>query len=277
MRFGLTICNHGRYADPTLLCDLAVAAEAAGWDGFFVWDHIARDGEPPMTDPWITLAAVAARTDRIILGPMVTPIARRRPQKLAREVVALDHLSGGRLVLGIGLGVHDEEFGMMGEAATPRARASLLDEGLEVLTGLLSGDRIHHHGEHHDIEAVFQPGPVRGPAPDRRHGIPIWLGGTWPNSAPFRRAARYDGTFPAGPDTYAPEDYRALRAFVDQHRGDAGPFTVVHQSTAMGAEQGQWSRYAEARVDWWLESVRSETSTVEATRAMIAAGPPPRV
>ena len=128
MRFGLTICNHAAYADPSLLADLAVEAESAGWDAVFLWDHIARAGEPAMTDPQIALAAIAARTERVLIGPMVTPLARRRPQKVAREAVALDHLSGGRMVLGVGLGIHPKEFEMLGDAAEPRAKAALLDE-----------------------------------------------------------------------------------------------------------------------------------------------------
>ncbi|WP_370326127.1 LLM class flavin-dependent oxidoreductase [Euzebya sp.] len=268
MRFGLTLCNHGEYADPALLADLAVAAEDAGWDGVFVWDHIARDGEPPMTDPQVALAAIATLTARITIGPMVTPLARRRPWKVAREAVALDHLSGGRTVLGVGLGVHAEEFGQLGEEGTARGRAALLDEALEVITALWTAEPVRHHGAAFDVEAHFTPGPVRG-------HIPIWVGGTWPNAAPFRRAARYDGVFPVTRAGYEPADYTAMRAFIAEHRDPAAPPpTVVHQGSGEAGDIDRWPAYAEVGVDWWLESFRSEERPVAECRAVIAAGPP---
>lgn len=267
MRFGLTICNHGAYADPVLLGDLAVEAEAAGWDAVFLWDHIARDGEPPMTDPQVALAAIAARTQRVLIGPMVTPLARRRPHKVARETVALDHLSGGRMVLGVGLGVHPQEFEMMGEAAEPRERAALLDEALEVITALWTGERVSHDGPSHRVEAVFTPGPVQQPR------IPIWVGGVWPNQAPLRRAARFDGMFPVSKELLEPSVYVELRAAVAELREGDDPFTVVHEGPGDGAFD-RWQDYAEAGVDWWLESFRAEEVGVDRARAVIAAGPP---
>jgi alkanesulfonate monooxygenase SsuD/methylene tetrahydromethanopterin reductase-like flavin-dependent oxidoreductase (luciferase family) len=268
MRFGLTICNHGEYADPVLLGDLAVAAEEAGWDGVFVWDHVARAGEPPMTDPQIAMATIATRTSRVRIGPMVTPLARRRPQKLLRETVALDHLSGGRMTLGVGLGVHDEEFAMMGDEPDPRRRAALLDEALELLVAGWSGERVRHDGPSYAVDAIFQPPPVQQPR------IPIWVGGTWPNRAPFRRAARFDGVFPAGPDTYAPSDYVDMRAYVAEHRTTDDPFTVVHQNTVDADAIDGWTDYAAVGVDWWLESFRPEQRSVDVARRIIDAGPP---
>ncbi len=273
MRFGLTLCNHGEYADPRLLSDLAVQAEEAGWDAVFVWDHIARDGEPPMTDPWIAMAAIATRTQRVLIGPMVTPLSRRRPWKVARETVALDHLSGGRMVLGIGLGVHDEEFAMLGEESSPRGRAALLDEALEVITGLWSTERVRHDGPAFSVDAQFRPGPVQ----DR---IPIWVGGTWPNEAPFRRAARFDGSFPVTKGgVFAPQDYRDIRAFVmaaraEDPKGRDNAFTLVHQGSGQPGDIDAWPEYAQAGVDWWLESFKSETRPLAEARAVIAAGPP---
>ena len=276
MKFGLTVCNHGEFADPGLLGDLAVAAEDAGWDGFFVWDHVARAGEPAMTDPQVALATIAARTSRVLLGPMVTPLSRRRPQKVARETVALDRLSGGRFVLGVGLGVHPEEFAMLGETSDPRARAALLDEALDVVTALWTAEQVDHHGPAFDVEAWFRPGPVHPPGPGRRHGIPIWVAGTWPNPGPFRRAARFDGTFPVRPGAgFEPPDYRAMRAFVADHRDPDDPFTVVHQGSGEPGDLARWPSYAAAGVDWWLESFRAEQRSVADARAVIAAGPPP--
>jgi alkanesulfonate monooxygenase SsuD/methylene tetrahydromethanopterin reductase-like flavin-dependent oxidoreductase (luciferase family) len=131
MRFGLDLTIFGELADPTLLVELGVAAEAAGWDGFFLWDHLVTAHAGEVTDPWVVLAALAARTERIRLGPMVTPLARRRVPKLARETVALDHLSTGRFTLGVGLGEHDAaEFSAFGDEGDRVTRARVLDESL---------------------------------------------------------------------------------------------------------------------------------------------------
>ena len=179
MNFGIDVPNHSAYSDPRLLVELACEAEAAGWDGFFIWDHLVRwnDRRIPVVDPWITLAAIAVKTERICLGPMVTPLARRRPWKLARETVTLDHLSGGRLILGIGLGSRSTaEFKAFGDEGDPKARAAMLDEGLEVLAGLWSGHAFSYSGKYYQIEETqFRPPPVQSPR------IPIWVAGTWPN------------------------------------------------------------------------------------------------
>ena len=168
--------------------ELAARAEARGWDGFFVWDHIEyRDPVRLVADPWITLAAIAVATERVIIGPMVTPLARRRPHQLARETVTLDRLSGGRLVLGVGLGsARTPEFdpARFGEEGDARERAKLLDDGLARLLDYWDGD--------------FEPRPVSK--------IPIWVAARWPNRRPLKRAARYDGVFPIdmpGPDVLA--------------------------------------------------------------------------
>lgn len=281
MRFGLTLCNHGEFADPALLADLAVDAEDAGWDAVFVWDHVARAGDPPMTDPQVAMAAIAARTSRVLTGPMVTPLSRRRPWKVAREMVALDHLSRGRVVLGVGLGVHPQEFAMLGEVSGPRARAVMLDEALEVVTALWTAEPVEHPGPAYPLTAWQRPGPVGEPRPGALHGIPVWVAGTWPRTAPFRRAARFDGTFPiAAEGTLTPADHTALREVVAAERERSGsdpsaPFTVVHQGAGTAADLARWPDYAEAGVDWWLESFKSEVRGVAQARAVIAAGPPP--
>jgi hypothetical protein len=176
--------NVREYADPRLLVELAREAEAAGWDGAFVWDHIAREEDPsvPATDPWIAVAAIAARTQRIRLGIMVTPLARRRPWKVAREAVAVDVLCGGRFTLGVGLGGGAQaEFATFGESPDPKVRAELLDEGLAILDGLWSGEPFAFEGTHHTVSgAHFTPRSVQQPR------LPIWVAGRWPNRRPFR-------------------------------------------------------------------------------------------
>ena len=210
-------------ADPRVAVDLAVAAEAAGWDGFFVWDHL-RWHEPvaAATDPWIALAAIAAATERIRLGTLVTAVARRRPAKLARETAALDLLSNGRAVLGAGLGSDrfGGEFSLFGEEADDRVRAAMLDEALDVVRRAWTGEPVHHRGDHYVVDGVrFLPRPVQG-------AIPIWVAGFPGKARPRQRAARHDGFFPvnlAGPDQLA-EEVAAVNAMRED---PAAPYDFV--------------------------------------------------
>jgi predicted enzyme related to lactoylglutathione lyase len=195
MRFGVYVPNFGEYADPERLLELARDAESARWEGFFLYDHIVPDAhgcrpDDAIVDPWIALAAIAAVTERIRLGPLVTALARRRPWKLAREVASLDHLSRGRVVLGVGLGGRPA-FESFGEEADERVRAQKLDEALEILVRLWSAEPTRFEGRHLRVNGVrFLPAPLQRPRP------PVWVAGIWPGGAPFRRAARFDGVFP---------------------------------------------------------------------------------
>lgn len=202
-RRGLFVAPFDALADPRVVGDLAAAAEAAGWEGFFLWDHLQygdRVGE--IADVWTCCAAVAMRTSRLSFGPMVTPLARRRPQVLARQAASLAVLSSGRFVLGLGLG--DDwvgEFGAFGDEVSPRVRGQMLDDGLAVLTGLLSGEEVAHEGPHYTARGVrFRPAPR----------VPIWLGGRFPHAVPLRRAARHDGYFVIGLD--GPDDLDTVAA-----------------------------------------------------------------
>jgi alkanesulfonate monooxygenase SsuD/methylene tetrahydromethanopterin reductase-like flavin-dependent oxidoreductase (luciferase family) len=185
MRYAVNVPNFEDYSDVRTVAALAADAEAAGWDGFFVWDHLAfvKAWRLRIADPWLLLAGVALATERLRLGPMVTPLARRRPWKVARETVTLDRLSGGRLVLGVGLGEPaTDEFGSFGEPTDPKVRAAMLDEGLEVLTRLWSGETVSFSGRHYRVDEVaFQPTPAQRPR------IPIWVAGAWPRRGPRRR------------------------------------------------------------------------------------------
>ncbi|HEX5860141.1 MAG TPA: LLM class flavin-dependent oxidoreductase, partial [Microbacterium sp.] len=194
MKFGLHLPNFGAFGDARALADLAVAAETAGWDGFFLWDHLlfCDLDQNDHVDPWVALTAIAAATSTIRLGPLVTPVARRRPWELARQAVSLQNFSNGRLVLGVGLGEPTEwDFRFFGDPTDPRVRAEKLDEGLEILRGLWSGKQFGFSGQHYRLEPMtFLPPPVTP--------IPIWVGGAWPNRRPFRRAARHQGVMPLG-------------------------------------------------------------------------------
>lgn len=268
--------NLRQYGDPWVLVRLAEEAEQAGWDGFFVWDHILhRRAEPePVIDPWVMLGACAARTERIMLGTLITPLARRRPWKLARELQTLALLAQNRVVLGAGLGSprHDE-FEAFGEVSDDRERAAVLDEGLEILAGLLSGEPVAHRGPAFTLEEMqFLPAPS-GPRP------PIWIGGNWPHRRPFRRAARWDGVVPekvAG-QLPTPAELREVIAFIeDQRPPGAGPFDVVAAGLTPGADAEGAAithAYAEAGATWWLERFHPSRGSIDDTRRRIAAGP----
>ncbi|MET3805463.1 alkanesulfonate monooxygenase SsuD/methylene tetrahydromethanopterin reductase-like flavin-dependent oxidoreductase (luciferase family) [Nakamurella sp. UYEF19] len=182
-------------ADPSLVARLAADAEAAGWDGVFVWDQLSWSAPVSrIADPWITLAAIAAATERVRIGPMVTPLARRRPTKLARETVTLDRLSGGRLTLGVGVGSDRfaREFSRTGEQPDDRIRAEMLDEGLKILAKAWSGEPVRHRGRHYVVDDLLLL-----PKPAQRPGVPVWAGGLPGHVKPMRRAAGLDGFVPA--------------------------------------------------------------------------------
>lgn len=195
MRYGFIVTS----GDPRTAADLAAEADAAGWDGIFSWDGVAI-GEMDTFDPWIVMAAMAMRTDRVRLGAILTPPARRRPWKLARETMTLDRLSGGRLVLPVGLGaIDDRAFGNVGEPTDARTRAELLDESLAILEGLWSGEPFSFEGRHHRFGPMtFRPTPVQRPR------IPIWVAATASSERSMQRSFRYDGSDDGPADESAP-------------------------------------------------------------------------
>ena len=246
---GVFVAPFDDLADPRALVRLAEAAEARGWDGFFVWDHMRYS--PPadaVADPWVALSAVAAATERLRIGPLVTPPSRRRVHKLARETATLDLLSGGRLIFGAGLGSDRHgELGPFGEVTDDRERARLLDEGLERLAAYWAGE--------------FRPVPLQQPR------IPVWLAGRWPNRRPVRRAARWDGLFPI--DLPGPEALAELAAELRDLRGEnPSPFDLV-VTNAAGADQEPW---VEAGATWCLTGFGSQPREAEVLEA-IEAGP----
>jgi alkanesulfonate monooxygenase SsuD/methylene tetrahydromethanopterin reductase-like flavin-dependent oxidoreductase (luciferase family) len=257
MKFGLTMPPFGPYADPNYLASIAQEAEAAGWDGFFIWDHVVYD-QPyhPLVDPWIALAAIAARTARMRMGPMVTSLARRHPWKVAREAVSLDLLSNGRLILGVGLGEPPErDFGTFNEPEDAKIRAARLDEGLAILDGLWSGQPFSFVGEHYTVkETVFLPVPVQRPR------IPIWVGGGWNKHAPMRRAARWDAFFPLKwRSMVSVDEWQSIQAYIQEHWVAETPLNWVQGGTTPGAEPEQAAAvvapYQKIGVQWWVEQI----------------------
>jgi alkanesulfonate monooxygenase SsuD/methylene tetrahydromethanopterin reductase-like flavin-dependent oxidoreductase (luciferase family) len=275
LNFGLHVPNFGPFGHPDALVHLATTAERAGWDGLFIWDHIRWEhDEWPVVDPWIALSAVAGATERIRIGPLITPLSRRRPWKVARETVSLDHLSHGRLIFGVGLGWgSDTEFGAFGEEIDDRRRAAMLDEGLSVLSGLWSGEQFSFTGEHYAIQDVtFLPACVQRPR------IPVWVAGLWPNRRPFRRAGRWDGAFPErlNGGTLSPEEVADVAHFVRScaPAGSRQDITISGYSEANG---NSFAEYERSGLTWWLE--RLDPGRGMSLAQMIdlaAAGPPPR-
>jgi alkanesulfonate monooxygenase SsuD/methylene tetrahydromethanopterin reductase-like flavin-dependent oxidoreductase (luciferase family) len=222
MKHALTLPPFGALADPAQLVEHAVTAEAAGWDAIFLWDHILRRPDEPqeIADPWVALAAIAAATTRIRIGPMVTPITRRRPIKLAREATTLDHLSRGRVTLGLGLGVDtSRELSGFGEITDARLRGERLDEGVELLCAFWSGEQVDFHGEHFVADAV-----VALPKPLQHPRIPLWFAARRGSRKPVRRAARYDGLFPIEVDSHGLTD---MLDVVRAERGGLDGFDVM--------------------------------------------------
>jgi len=261
MRRGLYLPPFGELADARALAELAVLAEARGFDGFFLWDHILRPVEDlAVADPWVALAAVAVRTEHLTIGPLVTPVSRRRPQKLARETVTLDRLSSGRLVLGVGLGVNTGgELTRFGEEDDDRIRGERLDEGLELLTQLWSGERVTHLGRHFRADGVrFLPPPERG-------RIPIWVAAGSPLPKLMSRPARYEGVCP---ETTL-EGLAEMRRLIAAERGSLEGYDVVVRGKP-GDDPTPWRL---AGATWWLLQV-APGATVGDVRAVIEQGPP---
>ena len=274
MRYGIVISNLGDHADPRVAVRLARAAEEAGWEAFFVWDHLGFVWGSPSSDPWISLSAVAVSTTHLKLGTAITPLARRRPQVVANALVSLDLLSGGRMIFGAGLGGVTEEFTAFGEAGAAKERAAMLDEGLTVLDRLWSGEMVTHHGQHYDVEKVSL-----APLPLQRPRIPIWTGGESPPA--LRRAACWDGwlapaTSPDGTPTMGKDPGRIAEmvAEIRRHRATDAPFAVAVDGYSDPGDPTLPRAYESAGATWWLESIHGKRGSPEEMMVRLEAGPP---
>jgi alkanesulfonate monooxygenase SsuD/methylene tetrahydromethanopterin reductase-like flavin-dependent oxidoreductase (luciferase family) len=274
MKFGFVV-SKGSVDD---VLDLTREAEAAGWDGVFTWDGITV-GAMDTFDPWALLGAMATVTERVRLGAMIFPLARRRPWKVAREALTVDHLSKGRLVLPVGLGATDDGgFSRVNTDTTDRkTRAQKLDETLEILDLAWSGEPVSFEGTHYQMrDMVFRPRPVQQPR------IPIWVVASWPHERSLRRAIQWDGMLPsvaADPFGGVPADtLREIRTWVEAHRNAEGPFDIVLEGVTDGADEAatraRLAPLAEAGATWWIESRWDEGETVETLRERIRQGPP---
>lgn len=265
MRFAVNLAPFGEWCDPRILATLAREAEQAGWEGFFLWDHINWDRwGPQVGDPWIGLAAAALSTQTMKLGTMVTPVFRRRPTHLARQTTSLQQLCGGRLILGVGLGAPDPEESLdVGEQGQLKIRAQMTDEGLDLLKRLWSGRPTIHRGNFYHVKTRgFQPKP---PQP-----IPIWIAATVPfQPGPLARAARFQGLVAASFD-------RALTAEELSPLAAPGRDLVAGAWTGndAGRDRDLVQSYQEAGVTWWLEPLDPWRASLEELRARLRSGPP---
>ena len=272
MRYGIVMSNLDDYSDPRLAIRLARAAEEAGWEGFFVWDHLGFVWGTPSCDPWGVLSAIAVSTTRLKLGTAITPLARRRPHIVANALTSLDLLSGGRVIFGAGLGGVAEEFTAFGEPGDAKERARMLDEGLTVLDGLWSGEPLTHHGQHYLVENVsLEPRPLQRPR------IPIWIGG---EGAPaLRRAARWDGWLAPATSSEGmakdPERIAEMVAEIRRHRRTTdAPFEVAIDGYSEPGDPWLPRAYAAAGATWWLESIHDARGRPDEMMARVKAGPP---
>lgn len=274
MKYGLDVSITGAYAQADLLADLAALAETSGWDGFFVQDGLLPAPSEAMVDPWLALCAIALATQRLRIGALMTPMAAYLPWQLARQAISLDHLSGGRLIFGAGLGFQEGDFLAVGEDAAARVRAEKLDEGLAILRLFWKGEPFSFAGKHYQMrQAQLLPAPVQSPT------IPIWLAGVWPHRKPLRRAAGFEGLYIASErasgEPLTPADLREAVAYVRSQRQQTSPFDVVFAGVTEATQAAAVIQpYAQAGATWWLEGIWVERGTLQEMRERIQQGPP---
>jgi alkanesulfonate monooxygenase SsuD/methylene tetrahydromethanopterin reductase-like flavin-dependent oxidoreductase (luciferase family) len=271
IRFGVYLPPFGPFGDPRVLVELAVRAEAAGWDGVFLWDHVVTDAMP-IADPWTTLAAIAQATESLLLGPAVTPPARRRPWVVARHASTVSRLSHGRLVVGSGVGVDESgDFSSFGEPADLATRSAMLTEGLELMRAMWAGKAIQHSGPHYQVNlAATEPDPYR---------IPVWMASSTINPRVISRASGCDGIFPNPADhELTPEEVAGIRRELHRTGLPADrPFDIVVRGNASAAWQEDKNvdlrGLAQAGMTWWLESL-IHFDPLDLSMAVVDAGPP---
>jgi len=270
MKFGFVL-PHG---DAQTAANFARETEAAGWDGFFVWEPVWG------VDAWVSLTAAAMQTQRIRLGTMLSPLSRMRPWKLASETATLDQLSKGRVILSVGLGALDTGFEAFGEVTDRKTRAELVDEGLEIVTGLWGGQPYHFDGKHYHVkETSFStPSP-----PIQKPRIPIWVVGAWPHPKSMRRVVKYDGLLPARLnekgtfEKVTPVDLRAMAAWIEARRQPSTPFDIVVEGETHGDEREKnaalMQEWTEAGATWWIEAMWTSPD-LDRVLKRIQQGPP---
>jgi alkanesulfonate monooxygenase SsuD/methylene tetrahydromethanopterin reductase-like flavin-dependent oxidoreductase (luciferase family) len=269
MHYGIEVVPFGDFSDPRVLVKLAREAEAAGWEGFWIWDHLVISYGA--ADPWVALSAVAAVTSKLKLVTGVSPLPRYRPHLLARSLASLDILSSGRVIFGAGLGI-PSDFVPFAEPAEDKVRGEMLDEGLDLLTAYLSGTQVSHHGRYYRAEDVrIFPNPVQQPR------IPIWIGGD--SRAALRRASRWDGWIIGTVDensrvTHPPDKLATNLAYIQKFQKDGGKFDVAVDGVTDPGSSGLAPEFQQAGATWWFEIIHLLRGTQEEMVRRIQAGPP---
>ncbi|GAA0602411.1 LLM class flavin-dependent oxidoreductase [Kribbella sandramycini] len=259
MRYGFILPG----GNATEQLEQAVLAEEAGWDGVFVWE--AAYG----VEPWGLLCAIAARTERIRLGTMLTPLPWRRPWKVASQVVTLDQISGGRATIAVGVGAVETDLPNTGEELDLRVRAEQLDEGIDLMRELWSGG-LSYQGKHYRYETERDDLMGR-PVQER---IPIWVVGVWPRPKSMRRVLRCDGILPQYGGPGSPAELSELKQWLAE-RGAGEHEVIAEGETSPGGEVKEW---ADAGATWWMETrwemPHHSPERMQEVRERIAAGPP---
>jgi alkanesulfonate monooxygenase SsuD/methylene tetrahydromethanopterin reductase-like flavin-dependent oxidoreductase (luciferase family) len=285
VRYSVNIPNFGDFADARTVAKVATAAENAGWDALFVWDHVVHDKKrragQPFGDPWMLLTAAALATSRLRLGTLVTPVARRRPEQLARQVATLDTLSDGRVIFGAGLGGPiEDEYASFGDTTDPVVLAERLDEGLQLLSRYWSGETVDYDGAHYRVRnTALLPATVQRPRP------PVWIAGYWPRRRPMRRAAQWDGAVPLFESARhgqapSPDEVHSVAAYLSTQRdaGAHGPFDlVIGGATDPATAADLIAPLRDAGATWWDErevQTNPDHHRAEPVLRRVEAGPP---
>jgi len=275
MKYAFYVPNFGYCGDAATLADLAALSEDSGWDGFFIWDHVQFPGMEPAVDTWVALAAIALSTEKIKIGPWVTPLPRRDVVNLARQSVSIDRLSGGRLVMGIGLGAQSlPEWSAFGHEEDAKTRGAMLDEGLEVLDALWSGKPVNHQGTYYKCVTDGFAKPVQQPR------FPVWIAGEWPGTKPFRRAAKWDGAATMSKTAMeggvlTQDDVVDLKKFI-RSEGNSNPnFEIATHGDSTGPDDNaRAAELAAAGLTWWIEVGSTFSQTLDQVKERIRQGPP---
>lgn len=275
MKYAFYVPNFGYCGDAATLAELAALTEASGWDGFFIWDHVQFPGIEPAVDPWVALTAIAISTQNIKFGPMITPLPRRDIVNLARQSASVDRLSDGRLILGIGLGGEVlPEWSAFGHEEDAKTRGAMIDEGLEVLDALWSGEPVNHQGPHYKCVCDGFAKPVQEPR------IPVWIAGTWPGTKPFRRAAKWDGTFVVSKTAMeggvlSHDDVADLKNLIGAQGSTRDDYDIATHGESSGPDDNARSTdIADAGVTWWIEAGSTFSHTLDQVKERIRQGPP---
>ena len=277
-KYGIALIQFNEFSDPNLVIEFAIEAEQAGWDGIFLCDHLYYSREPinSISETWVLLSAIAAKTQTLKLGTYVSPLPKYHPWQLAKITATLDVLSNGRLILGLGIGGPEVEYEAFGEKYDTKILAEKLEESLDILQGLWSGQPFSYSGKHYSFENVcLLPKPIQSPR------IPIILGGMWPSKKPFIRAAKFDGAAPIHknfPQELTVEEFQEIISLIKQHRTTNDTFEILKSGTGFFTPETRLEMiksYVDVGITWWLEHVNTLMQpSVEKMRKIVQQGPP---